>query len=250
MRRKLVFLNLLLATLVAAAGWQIRERWLEAKKREAEVLARAVHPPPAPALPAVKEPEAVQATQYLDVAAKDLFAKDRNPTVIIEAPKPVPDPPLPTVQGVMDLGFGATIFMSEPGKQQKGYKEGDKVGEYKLVKATRTDLEFEWDGKTFKKTVAELKAKPAQVAASTQQGQNSTGAPAPEQVTLNYRVTSDEEMKKAQKKDAASTWIDTGGVNHACAPGDAASAGTVVNGYRKVTRPSMFGTTCFWEPVR
>ena len=249
MRRKLVFLNLLLATLVAAAGWQIRERWLEGKKREAELLARVAPSPPAPVLPAAEAPAPVQAAQYLDVAAKDLFAKDRNPTVVIEAPKPVPEPPLPTVQGVMDLGFGATIFMTEQGKQQKGYKEGDKVGEYKLVKATRTDLEFEWNGKTFQKTVAELKAKPVPVAANTQQG-SSTAAAAPEQVTLNYRVTSDEEMKKAQKKDPSSTWVDTGGVNHACAPGDTAPAGTVVNGYRKVTRPSMFGTTCFWEPAR
>jgi hypothetical protein len=183
------------------------------------------------------------------VAAKDLFAQDRNPTVVIEAPKPVPDPPLPSVNGVMDLGFGATIFMTEPGKQQKGYKVGDKVGDYKLVKASRTDLEFEWNGKTFAKTVEEMKAKaPAPVASAPPQ--NSSGAPQPQQTVLNYRVTTEEEMKKAQKKESNATWVETGGTNHACAPGDTAPAGTVVNGYRKVTRPSMFGTTCFWEPAR
>ncbi len=251
MRKKLLLLNLLLTAMLAAAGVKIRDQWLESRRREAELLAIQVPPTPTPPVPVSELVQPMQAAGYLDVAAKMLFSKDRNPMVVVEAPQPKPDPEMPVVHGVMDLGFGATVFMTEKaGGQQKGYKTGDKVGEYKLVKASRTDLEFEWDGKTFRKTVTELKAKPS-MAPPPQQAASGAGTPATPvtQQPTNYTVTSEEKMKELQKPKAGAAWIDTGGVNHACAPGDSAPAGTVTNGYRKVLKPSMFGQICFWEPV-
>ncbi len=249
MKRKLVFLNLLLAALVGAAGWQIREKWIQSREREQRILSVQVPPVPAPPVPTVETAAPVQAATYVEVATNTLFSKDRNPTVVIEKPKEKEPPPLPSVHGVMDLGFGATIFMSTgQGGQQKGYKEGDKVGDYKIVKASRDDIEFEWEGKTIAKKVVDLKAKPSAAPAAA-------AAPAPAapqaQVLAAGNVTSAEEAKKiTDKMTNGKAWIDTGGTNHACAPGDTSPAGTVRDGYRKVTKPSMFGTACFWEPAR
>lgn len=249
MKRKLIFLNLLLAALVAAAGWQIREKWAQAREREQRILSVQVPPVPAPPVPVAETTPPVQAAAYLEVAAKTLFSKDRNPTVVIEKPKEKAPPPFPSVHGVMDLGFGATIFMSSgQGSQQKGYKEGDKVGEWKIVKAGREEIEFEWEGKTFTKKVADLKAKPS--AAPAPAAAASPAAPQT-QVLAGSNVTSADEAKKlTEKMTNGKAWIDTGGTNHACAPGDTSPAGTVRDGYRKVTKPSMFGQACFWEPVR
>lgn len=249
MKRKLIFLNLLLAALVGAAGWQIREKWIHAREREEKILSAHVPPVPAPPVPAVETTPPVQAAAYLDVAAKTLFTKDRNPTVVIEKPKEKEPPPFPSVHGVMDLGFGATIFMSTGQGQQKGYKEGDKVGEYKIAKASREKIEFEWEGKTFEKNVADLKVKPS--AAPAAAAAAAAPPPPPTSQVLAGKVTSEEEAKKITEKMAnGKAWIDTGGTNHACAPGDNSPAGSVRDGYRKVTKPSMFGQACFWEPVR
>lgn len=249
MKRKLIFLNLLLAALVVAAGWQIREKWLQSREREQKILSVQVPPVPAPPVPTVETAPPVQAAAYVEVATNTLFSKDRNPTVVIEKPKEKDPPPLPSVHGVMDLGFGATIFMSTgQGAQQKGYKEGDKVGDYKIVKASREEIEFEWEGKTIAKKIVDLKVKPSAAPAAAAVA----AAPAPQvQALTGSNVTSAEEAKKIIDRMAnGKAWIDTGGINHACAPGDTSPAGTMRDGYRKVTKPSMFGTACFWEPAR
>jgi len=254
LKRKLVLLNLVLTALLAAAGYQIREKWIAGKRYEAEVLARAVPQAPAPVVPADTPAEPVQAAQYLDVATRMVFSQDRNPTVVIEVPKPVPEPPLPVVYGVMDLGFGATIFMSEqPGQPQKGYKQGDKIGEYKLVKATRTDLELEWNGKLIPKTVAELKVKAPPPQAPASAGNPGQPPLRPDQAPPvgTNEVTDEAKVAEAQKaKSEGNPWVNTGGVNHACTPNDGTPAGAVINGFRKVVKQSMFGASCFWEPVR
>jgi hypothetical protein len=249
LRRKLIALNLLLAALVAAAGWQIRGKWAEARERERQILSVRVANPPLPPVPVVEPSAPVQAATYVEVAAKTLFSKDRNPTVVIEKPKEKDPPPFPAVHGVMDLGLGTTVFMTAgQGGQQKGYKEGDKIGDFKITKASRTDLEFEWEGKTFQKTVAELKPKPAPRAADAAAA---PPPPAPRAQSLAGNVTSTEEVKKITDRMAnGKAWIEVGGVNHACTPGDNAPAGAIRDGYRKVVRPSPFGQSCFWEPVR
>jgi hypothetical protein len=44
---------------------------------------------------------------------------------------------------------------------------------------------------------------------------------------------------------------DVGGGFRACTPGDTTPTGSVVNGFKKVVSPGMFGvTTCRWEQVK
>lgn len=237
MRRKLLLLNLAMAVLAAAAGWQIHDRWQKARERERRVLGQTVRPvsvnpgdPPAPA-------PAVQATGYLDVAEKLLFARDRNPAVVVEETAPQPMPALPVAHGVIALGGEATVILSEkPGAPQRRYLAGEQVGEFKLVSVTPAELVFQWDGQEIRKAVEELvdrKAAPVEAAAA---------APAPQQPKT--------EVKVLQTAEPTGPGIDVGGSMRACAPGDTSPAGTVREGYRKVIRPSAVGTICMWEPLR
>ncbi|MEZ5401715.1 MAG: hypothetical protein R2729_18725 [Bryobacteraceae bacterium] len=259
MSRKLVMLNLLLAALLAAAGWQIHTRWKEAGGRAEQLRRTRVGASLAGEAPKIEGVGAVQAASYADVAMKMLFARDRNPNVVIEdAPKvEEPLPPFPVAYGVLVFGDMTTAFLSEKaGGTQKGYRVNDQVGPFKVAKLSKDEIVLEWKDKKFVKTIAELKAKETAPAGAD------GGAPPAEEppakklsengsVMIDHPVTKEEEFKEMQKKASGSNpWIDTGGTNHACAPGDSTPVGTVMNGYRKVTRPSMFGQACFWEPAR
>jgi hypothetical protein len=255
--RKLTLLNLLLVALLGAAGWQLRERWEEARIKQEAQLKRTASVPAPPTVPVVETVKPVEAANYADVATKMMFSKDRNPTVVIEAAPPPPEDPIPTfpaVYGVMDIGGPITVFMSDgTSSAQKGYRSGDRVGPFKLVSATRNEFVLSWKDKTFTKTLADLKPKPGQ-----EQSAPSSAAAVPQapQVVPLARPTvggtaADEKIKAAQKdmiKDGI--MIDTGAVNRACVPGDTSPSGTVQAGYRKVMRASMFGQACYWEPAR
>jgi len=257
--RKLAFLNILLVALLGAAGWQLRERWVDARVKQEAQLKRSVPAPPPPAVPVVEAVKPVEAVNYSDVATKMMFAKDRNPNVVVEVVAPPPEEPIPTfpsVYGVMDIGGPITVFMSDgTSPNQKGYRPGDKVGPFVLVSATRTDFVLTWKDKTFNKTLAELKpkagAQPA-VAASTP---NALAPSTPQPTASASLMPGDEsgpnsKLKMGQEALVKDGTIDTGGVNRACAPGDTSPSGTVQAGFRKVTRGTMFGQLCYWEPVR
>ena len=258
MTRKLAFLNILLVALLGAAGWQLRERWADARAKQEALLKRTVPAPPPPAVPVVETVKPVEAVNYSDVAMKMMFAKDRNPNVVVEVVAPPPEEPVPTfpsVYGVMDIGGPVTVFMSDgTSSNQKGYRPGDKVGPFVLVSATRNDFVFKWKDKTFNKTVAELKPKAAQQPALAATP-NSLGLSSASQPTVSTSLMPSAEehnIKLAQgqetmKKDGM---IDVGATTRACAPGDTSPAGTVQAGFRKIMRPGLFGQVCFWEPVR
>ncbi len=256
MTRKLTLLNLLLVALLGAAGWQLRERWVEAQIKEEAQLKRTAPVPAPPAVPVVESVKPVEAANYADVATKMMFSKDRNPNVVIEAvppPPEIPVPTFPTVYGVMDIGGPITVFMSDgTSNAQKGYRSGDLVGPFKLVSATRTEFVLGWKDKTFNKTLADLKPKPGQEASAP-----SSAAAVPQSPTVVALAkptvggtAADEKIKNAQKDMIKDGMIDTGAVNRACVAGDPTPAGTVQAGYRKVVRPSMFGQACYWEPAR
>lgn len=255
MTRKLTLLNLLLVALLGAAGWQLRERWVEARIKEEAQLKRTSPAPAPPAVPVVEAVKPVEAANYADVAMKMMFSKDRNPNVVVEVLPPPPEDPIPTfptVYGVMDIGGPITVFMSD-GKSsaQKGYRSGDLVGPFKLVSATLNEFVLGWKDKTFNKTLADLKPKPGQEPSAPS---SAAAAPQSGPVVLVAKPTvggtaAEEKMKVAQKDMIKDGMIDTGAVNRACVPGDTSPAGTVQAGYRKVVRTTMFGQACYWEPA-
>ena len=242
------------------SAYEYRQYRLDARARAEAALNRKA--PAAPVMP-VPQPETaqpIQASNYLPVAQNLIFSRDRNPTVVIEAQPEKPVPPFPVAHGMMDLGAGPTAILSEKaGGPQKSYRGGDKIGPFVLAAVTRKDLVFEWDGKRFTKTIAELKLKEAAPEAMSATG---TSPSSPSRVPLNpdrpgavpHETTTQEALTQAQKSisggNSSGPGIDIGGSVRACAPGDTAPGGAVAGGFRKVITDTPFGKSCRWEPAR
>lgn len=238
MKRKLVLLNLALLALAAAAGWQLRARWLEGKAQEQKALRQPAKLAAPPAEIPAQPPPPASAAAYGEVAQKMLFSQDRNPNVVIEVTPPKPVPPFPVAYGVMDLGSGPTVIFSEkPGAPSRGYSLGAKVGEFTLVAMENDELVFEWEGKQFRKNLRELKPAPgSEAAAPVAAAASPTAAPVQTQVVSSspdpgpgVELTSD--LK-------------------ACVAGDTSPAGAVRGGYRKVVTVTPFGQACRWELIK
>ena len=254
MSRKLTAVNLLLALLLIVVCWQLYANWRQARIREEAFWRRTVRP--VDALP-VEQPEPVgpiQAANYLEIALKMLFSKDRNPTVVVEEAPPKPVPSFPQAFGVISLGGETWALMSEKqGAPQKNYRAGEPVGEFKIASLTTNEIVLEWEGKSFAKTLEELRPKEAVQAASSGQAQPAGAeaeapfAPPPPQPQAE---SIQEKIKEELKPKDGGPGLDVGGTIRACVPGDSTPAGAVQGGYRKVVAQTPFGPTCRWEPAR
>ncbi len=238
MKHRILWLNLLLLALVALAGWQLRERWLEARKTETKLLSekpnQVVLPPATPAPPAPP----VTAATYMEVASRTLFSPDRNPDVL---PPPPPAPPvmpaLPITHGMMTIEGRTIVIMSmKSGDKHHGYSAGDTIGDFKFVSVQGSDLTFDWNGTPVVKSFEELREKaPAQAAQNV-----------PPPAAAAAGVTTLEVVKTAAGpgvKDEASGFKN-------CVANDSTPSGTVQEGYRKVVQITPFGGACRWEPVK
>ncbi len=252
MKRSLLLLNLLLAGGLVMGGIELRRRWLAARDQEKVILAVRPSNVPAPAVPGAAMPAAqtkLQPAQYSEVAERFLFARDRNPMVVVEKkPEPPPKvmPDFPRVYGVMDVGLGPTVFIStgQEAKQQ-GYKLGDKVGEFFLRAATQKDVTFEWEGKQITKPIDALRPKPSQ------QDMGNPGGYDPQRMNANVNSIPAAPPPPAPPKDVRpAPGQDIGMGRKGCIPGDNSPAGTVVDGYKKVSYAYAFGPICYWEPSR
>ncbi len=234
MKRKLLVLDIVLAALVIYAAQSVRERYLENRKREQVVLGRPLPRIPEPPFAAIKPPEAPVPAAYNDVAQKMLFSADRNPAIVVEVEKPKPMPGLPVVYGVMDLGEGASAFMSAKSNEPHSeVKPGQKIGEFTLVAVSNDQIVLDWEGKKITKKVTDLMAQTAPPASSDA---------APAQAA----------QPKAQAASATPSGPgrDLGGGWKSCDPGDSSPDGTVRDGWKKVIRAMPIGQTCHWEPAK
>lgn len=250
MKRHLLLLNLVLAVLLVAGIVVLRNRWIAAEQKRAEILKAAS------AAGAVKKSEEktaaeqqVRAASYFELVDKMLFSKDRNATVIVEIPQEKPMPPLPSAFGVMNLGTGPVAFLAMKGESQRAYQLGESIGEFKLTEATPTDLTFEWEGKTIKRRLEELRAA-AKETAEKPSAAPAAAAPvnapaAPASVNASATPTDSSPSKGAPKMGG-----DVNASSKYCDPSDTTPDGTVSDGFRKVTRRTPFSSTCFWEKVQ
>ena len=242
MKRNLIGWNLLLLVLVIFAGTILKQRWQQTRSAEGAFLNKKLQPIPTPPLPALRPVEAAKPTNYLDVASRMVLARDRNPNIIYDPPPPPPPPkpmpPLPRAFGIIDFGEGPTAILSErAGAASKSYRPGDKVGDFKLVAMTSTELMFDWEGKRFVKSVKELAGAPPQV---EQPAEAAAATPPPAQQPQITNVVPTKPGPGAS----------VGGEYRACTPNDTSPSGTVVDGLRKVETMTPFGRSCRWEPAK
>ena len=237
MTRKLLFLNLILLATVAWAVVQFRAQYLAASQRDASMLGQTLKPAPPPPYAPLSQVPPVVATAYADIAQKMLFDKSSNPVVVVEpppSPPPKPMPPLPVLHGMMNLGDGITaVFSEKENTPDRDLHAGETIGQFKLVSVNPQEVVLEWDGKRISKRPDELERRKITDNAPAA----GVAAPAAPSVATVLNV-------------APAPGADVGGGVRACAPGDKAPAGTVVDGYRKVESDTPFGKACRWEPAK
>ncbi len=250
MRRKLLLFNVVLAAAAVLLGIKVHQEIAGARQRERMLETSRPKPVPPPKLAPQPQVAPVSPAQYSDVAQKMLFSPDRNPTVILPPPKIVekPVPPFPVAHGVMIFGsVPPTVILSLPNKKEQGsYQAGDLIGEFKIVSINNTDVVFEWDGKQFDKTLAEL----VDTSAPVQDAQSAPAASAPV-VTNAAPVQPD--VRSASPANANGPGRDMGAGFYACQEGDSSPEGTVQDGKRKVISSNPFapgGKSCYWEVAK
>jgi hypothetical protein len=234
--RKLIALNLVLAAAVAWAGWQLHNEWMAAKARQAALgKAHAAAPAPPPMTP-LAAPGALLPTTYKRVATEDLFDPSRNSDVPVEPPPapppPPPMPPLPLCHGVMDVGEGPLAVLSvNKDSPHEALSPGDTIGQFKLLSVNTQEITLEWNGQVIHKSVEELLDRSG--AAPAAAPANVVAAPPPPPAVTSSKGPG----------EATQFGIKT------CQPNDSTPEGTVVDGYRKTSRQTPFGNSCFWEPA-
>ena len=242
MRKKLVWLNILLAGLIAVAGYRVSAEWSAQKKQDETVRKAKVKPAPVPVVTVPPGPAPVTAAAYSDIAAKMLFSQERNPTVVVIAPAPPPPkpmPPLPFLHGVMGLPSGMLALMSlKHDGRSVGVHVGEKIGEFEMAALSRDEISLKWEDKTITKSVSEMIYHTQEQAAST---------PPPPGQAVAAAVTSANPAPSGPAKVGVDTGAE-GGIKN-CAAGDGSPAGTELDGFRKVLKPNPFGSSCFWEPI-
>jgi hypothetical protein len=244
MKRRIIWVNLVLAVLVMAAVVKVRHEWLVERQQEHVVKYAHVKPAAVPKAPIPAPPAPVAASTYSDIANKMLFSRDRNPNVVIEAPPPPVKkmPPLPLLHGVMGLPSGTLALLSLDAKSSgKAVKVGDKIGEFELAALSQDEISFHWEDQTVTKSVSEMIYRGSEATAAA--GGNERGA-APAAAPAANTPSSSALAKP--NTEAPATLEGT----KLCTPGDSSPAGTVTDGFRKVLAPNPFGTTCYWEPVK
>jgi hypothetical protein len=233
--KKLLFLDLALLALAALAASELRDKWLEARKRERVVLGKSIAPLPPPPYAPLARIEPLVAADYGDVAQKMLFSADRNPTVVVEVAPPKPMPPLPLVYGVMDLGDGPAAIMAVKANQPTSeVRPGQEIGGFTLIEIGRDELVLEWDGKRVTKRIVDLLAKAAPPSAA---------GPADAPAARRSEVAPSPARTSGPGKDI-------GGGYKACVTGDDAPSGTIRDGMKKIMAPTPMGMHCHWEPVK
>ena len=236
MRRRLLLLNLVLLTLASAAAWQLRVRWLDSRAQEQKLVSAPVKPASLEAIEPSRPPQPASAVAYGDVAQKVLFSRDRNPTVTVQAAPVKPVPPMPVLYGVMNLGGGPVVILSEKaGGTNRGYAVGEKVGDFTLMAVEDDQLVLGWEGQEIRKKLQELRPQP--------------GTPAP-QAAITPAAPPGVVVQSVAAPVVAGPGAQLTPNMRACVVGDTSPAGTVRDGYRKVVNQTPFGSSCRWEPVK
>jgi len=124
------------------------------------------------------------------------------------------------------------------GGPQRGYRMGDRIGDWKLVSVDNQYVVFEWEGKEFKKRIDELMDRTSGETAQTPATAAANATPAAKAQNLSDSNKSDR-------------WVDVGSTDmRGCKPGDDTAAGAVVDGFKKVVSATPFGSACRWEQVK
>ncbi len=244
---RLFLLNLLLLAGIAMAALKLLELRDETARREQLVHAGAPKLPNAKGTIPVTPPDRTMAANYLDIAARLLLSKDRNPTVIIAPPPVKTVPAFPFAYGVLMVADPPIIMMAaKKGEGQRGFRAGDRIGDFKIVSFDSRSIVLEWDSQKFTKNIQELVDRDPQSAALLN-GQNVQNVSSPSSAPPAAAAA---QVLSNSGASSQGPGLDTGGGVRACSPGDSSPSGTLSDGYKKIISESPFGKVCRWEKVK
>ena len=238
MNRKLLILDVVLAALAVYAGFQFRGQWLAAKARQAAIANRKPNPLPPPQFTPLATAPPVLSAGYAEIAQKLLFDRSRNSTVVIEVPPPPPPKPMPALpayHGMMNIGDGpAAILSVTAASPQMEVHPGETIGPFKLVDIDTQQIILEWDGKIIRKSLDEILDRSTRQVVADASAPVSAAPPPPVLPVIKSPLGPGE---------------DTGRGYKVCIPNDSTPDETVVDGFRKVSIKTPFGSACRWDPV-
>ncbi len=250
MNRKLLVLNVVLGAAAVYGGFQLHSEWVAAKARQAAMPGPAPKAPPAPLVARLPQQPAVLPSGYKGIAEDTLFDPSRNPNIPVDAPPPPPPPkeppPLPSYHGMMDFGDpqGPIALITE--NDAPGHEEvhaGEMVGGFKLVAFNRQEMTLEWDGRIIHKRLNEGGSEPAKAKAAAVEPITTNGV-------IPGQAAPDTGPQPQQQATQLGPGVEVTDTTKACQQNDSTPAGTVADGYRKVTRVTALGTVqCFWSAV-
>lgn len=242
---RLFLLNLVLLGAVVAAAVELKNRYEETERRVELVKNTPLQYLPPGTYPSLPKTEKLVPANYFDIASRLLFSRDRNPNVIVTPPPEKVMPPLPVAYGVLLISNPPILFLSsQRGQPQKGYRPGDRIGEFTIRAFNSKQVDFEWDGKRVSRLLEELRDKePANVVS---QNTNNAGPPPSAQPVSTSDVLGGAASSVTAEKGPAPGEGELRG----CVAGDTTPVGTVVDGYKKVVTETPFGKACRWEKVR
>ena len=145
-------------------------------------------------------------------------------------------PALPKYHGAMNLDGQAVAILSE--KENSPFQEvkaGETIGQFKLVDVNTRDITFEWRQQQVRKLLSEIQDR-SSASSSGSNNASSSSAPAPPPPP---------QIKTQVGPVGAASQFNTKG----CDPNDSYPDGAVVDGFRKVSRPTPFGKACVWESI-
>ena len=249
MRRNLFALDLLLLALCGLGVWRFAESRRERLIEQSSFLKRSEVAVPAPVVLMPPKLAPVTAGPYVEVAQKLLLSADRNPSVILDVVPPKVMPAFPRAYGAFDLGEGPRVVLApKSGAPQRPYAPGQTIAEFKVITITQAGVVFEWDGKPVAARYDEMKDTAVREqtvpTASQPKAPSMQSAAAPAAPANSGAMQAVASNANVQGKPAGGT-----GAFRACQPGDNAPAGTVADGYKKVSVQTPMGASCHWEKV-
>lgn len=243
-RQEQIIVFLLLVAANAALGWYLHRQWNNYQTRVAWIYG-GVAPVRPPAVSASRASNA-EAQTFAEIVNRNLFRPDRSNE---SAAENVKMPELPYLYGTMNLGSGSFSLMS-PGDQPPGLAKrvvpGDEIGGYKLVSISGSQVIVQWGEKKVSIDVSESARRIPRIKELAAAPRTSAQAPVGGTSAAQVTTVAPTDGNSGQGSGKSTAFAGFG-----APPGAAADApvGTVINGKRKVKRPTMFGDTYWWEDV-
>ena len=250
MRRKLLFLNIVLLVMLLFGTAELVSRIYEAEERHSSVLAKT-EGKDSPSLPGPEEAVRLRPANFRTIVDRLLFSPDRNPVIEVEEPEQerAERPAYPLLVGVMDFGEGPIAMMSETARgTPRPVAVGEKVGEFTFLAVVGDRITLEWSGQKFEVGEEELTG-------ATKEPANrrvNAGIQRPVVTRSSTKAASSGNLGGGKPKSVSGKHyigsLLSGQVGRRAAdPNDGVADGTRSQGWVRRVRKTPFGSQHWWE---